>query len=462
MTEEKKSLQFEQKNVYKEAGSTEEIFDFCEGYKTFLNEGKTERMCAKWATAFLRDKGFELYLNNKLEPGKKYYTVYKDKVVVAFVIGKQGLNRGVNIVASHVDSPRLDLKPHTLYEDKDICLMKTHYYGGVKKYQWATIPLMMVGVIVRRDGTKLSIQIGAHPTDPVFYISDLLPHLAADQMNRKLREGIKGEELNVLAGTIPATEDSDDEKIKNPVKENILKLLNEKYDIEEEDLITAELTLVPAMAARDVGFDRSMIASYGHDDKVCAYTSMKAITDIEVPERTTLCVWADKEEVGSMGTTGMQSDFLINFLNRLALASRVSVFDLIDNSMCLSADVDAAFDPTFPGAYDVRNSVKLGEGIVLTKYTGARGKSGSSHASAEFAGRVRKIFNDAGVIWQMGELGKVDQGGGGTVAQFIANKGIDTIDCGVPVISMHAPYELVSKADVYMAYRGYKAFMESR
>lgn len=475
MTEEKKHLQFEQKNVYKEIDSTgtDEIFEFCEGYKAFLNEGKTERMCAAWGAGYLKDCGFEPYLGNKLEPGKKYYMIYKNKVTVAFVAGKVGLDQGVNIVVSHVDSPRLDLKPHPFYEDNDICLMKTHYYGGVKKYQWTTIPLMLTGVIIRRDGTKVEIRIGDCDDDPIFYISDLLPHLASNQMNRKLREGVKGEELNVLAGTIPflsADEKKSDkgvniagsEVIKNPVKENILKLLNERYDIEEEDLITAELTLVPAFKARDAGLDRSMVAGYGQDDKVCAYTSMKAVGEIENPERTTLCVWADKEEIGSMGTTGMQSDFLVNFLNKLALTGKVSVFDVIENSMCLSADVDAAYDPTYSSVYDIRNSAKLGNGIVLTKYTGAGGKSGSSDAPAEFAGKIRKIFNDAGVIWQMGELGKVDQGGGGTVAQFIANKGIDTIDCGVAVISMHAPYEIVSKADVYMAYKGYKAFMETK
>ncbi len=450
-------LEYEAKNVYKETADREKINTFCEGYKSFLDNCKTERLCAKEAQKKLEEAGFARYDGEKLKPGNKYYMVYKNKVTIAFVAGRQGLEKGINIIVSHVDSPRLDLKPHPLYEDSDICFLKTHYYGGVKKYQWTAIPLMLTGVIINGAGEKINVSIGDSDEDPVFYISDLLPHLASEQMDRKLREGVKGEELNAFAGTVPA-----DDTEKDAVKHQVLMLLNEKYDIAEEDLISAELTLVPALKARDSGFDRSIVVAYGQDDKVCAYTSMKALADIKVPEKTALCIWADKEEIGSMGVTGMQADFFKNFLGRLAETNNVNIYDVIDNSMCLSADVDAAFDPTYKDAYDANNSAKLGCGIVLTKYTGARGKSGTSDAPAEMVGKIRRIFNDNGVIWQMGELGKVDKGGGGTVAQFIANRGIDTIDCGVAVISMHAPYEAVSKADVYMAYRGYSAFYNAK
>lgn len=454
-------LNFKNKNVYKEKVDKAEINEFSEGYKKFMNKCRTERQCADEAKIWLSECGFEEYEGKKLVPGKKYYFTYRNKVTFAIIAGEESLDKGVNLIISHVDSPRLDLKPHPLYEESDICLFKTHYYGGVKKYQWTTIPLMLTGVVIKGDGTSVNIEIGNKENDPVFYVTDLLPHLAASQMDRKLREGIKGEELNVLAGTIPAEADEDKDKISTPVKENILKLLNETYGIVEEDLITAELTFVPALNARDTGFDRSLVAAYGQDDKVCAYTSMKAITDVENPKKTCICLWADKEEIGSMGITGMQSDMLRNMLERLAMANEVNIFDVLDNSVCLSADVDAAYDPTFKQVYDSNNSAKLGCGIVLTKYTGARGKSGTSDASAETAAKIRRIFNDNGVIWQMGELGKVDVGGGGTVAQFVANKGIETIDCGVAVISMHSPYEVTSKADIYMAYRGYKAFFES-
>ena len=456
------SLQYKAKNVYREGTDINEINALCEEYKGFLDKGKTERQCASYGVEWLAANGFEEYMNEPLTAGKKYYKILKNKVTVALIAGKKGLEEGINIVASHVDSPRLDLKPNAIYEDSDICMIKTHYYGGVKKYQWTTVPLMLTGVVVKGDGTVVDVNIGDNDEDPIFYISDLLPHLAAQQMERKLREGVKGEELNILGATIPfMSEDEEDSEVPKTAKENLLRLLNEKYDITEEELITAELTFVPALKARDTGLDRSMVAAYGQDDKVCAFTSMKALVDAEAPEKTCLCIWADKEEIGSMGVTGMQSDFLINFIGRLAQANGANIYDILDNSMCLSADVDAAYDPTYKSVYDQNNSAKLGEGLVLTKYTGARGKSGSSDASAEFASKIRNIFNEAGVIWQMGELGKVDAGGGGTVAQFIANKGIDTIDCGVGVISMHAPYELTSKADVYMAYRGYKAFYEA-
>lgn len=461
----RESLQYKKEKIFSmkdvresEAGrySMDEIFGFCEDYRMFLNSAKTERMCASWAEKYLEDKGFRKYRNEKLVPGDKYYFIYKNKVTVAFTAGETGLENGVNILAAHVDSPRLDLKPHPLYEDSDICFMKTHYYGGIKKYQWASVPLMLTGVVVRRDGSSVNVEIGGEPSDPVLYISDLLIHLAREQMKRSLGEGIKGEELNVISGTVPFK----GEDIKDPVKENVLRILNEKYDIDEEDLFTAELTLVPALEARDAGLDRSMIAAYGHDDKVCAYTSLRALTDVSAPLKTSVCVWADKEEIGSMGVTGLQSDILINFLNRLAGIHGVSVYDIIDNSACLSADVDGAYDPIYQDAYDAANSSELGGGIVISKYTGGGGKYDASDASAEFAGKIRKIFNDAGIIWQISDMGKIDQGGGGTVSQFVANRGIDTLDCGVPVISMHAPYELVSKADVYMAYRAYRAFLE--
>lgn len=453
-------VQYTNKSVYDTDAPVEDINSLAEEYKTFLNSCKTERQSAEVGAKFLEKCGFKKYENEKLKAGHKYYIVYKNKVILAFIAGKRPLGEGVNLIASHVDSPRLDLKPHPVYEDTDICLLKTHYYGGVKKYQWTTVPLMLTGVVIKQDGTKIRVNIGDKESDPIMYVSDLLPHLAADQMERKLREGVKGEELNVMAGIIPYN--GDGEEVKKPVKENILRILYDRYGIVEEDLITAELTLVPALSARDAGLDGSMIAAYGQDDKVCAYTSLRAITDVSNPEKTCICMWADKEEIGSMGVTGMQSDMFINFLHRLADINKANIYDILDNSLCLSADVDAGYDPTYKNVYDVNNSAKIGHGIVLTKYTGARGKSGTSDASAETAAKVRKIFNDNGVVWQMGELGKVDKGGGGTVAQFIANKGIDTIDCGVAVISMHAPYEITAKADVYMAYRGYKAFYESK
>lgn len=452
-------LKYNGKNVYREGVSAEEINLFCEGYKAFLDKGKTERQCAALAEKEFEALGFKRYTGEKMIPGEKYYYIYKNKVVAAIAAGRRGIEEGISLIAAHIDSPRLDLKPNPVYEDSDICMIKTHYYGGVKKYQWTTVPLMLTGVIVKGNGEKIEVSIGGRDEDPVFYISDLLPHLASSQMDRKLKDGIKGEELNVIAGTVPYI--SDGEEIQKPVKENILHILNEMYGIIEEDLLTAELTFVPALRARDTGFDRSMVAAYGQDDKVCAYTSMKALEDIENPEKTCICIWADKEEIGSMGVTGMQSDFLVNFLGRMAESENVSLYDVLDNSVCLSADVDAAFDPTYRQVYDQNNSARLGGGIILTKYTGARGKSGTSDAACETAARVRKIFNDNGVVWQIGELGKVDEGGGGTVAQFIANRGIDTIDCGVGVISMHAPYEVTAKSDVYMAYRGYRAFFEA-
>lgn len=452
-------LNYRSKNVYREGVSQEEINSFCEGYKTFLDNGKTERQCAAIGEQMLKEKGFTELGDGAMVPGGKYYKIYKKKVTAAVIAGKKGLEEGVNLIISHVDSPRLDLKPNPVYEDSDICLLKTHYYGGMKKYQWTAVPLMLTGTVIKQDGTAVDVNIGDGENDPVLYISDLLPHLAASQMDRKLREGVKGEELNVLAGTVPYL--ADEEEPAKPVKENILHILNDMYGMTEEDFLSAELTLVPALKAKDAGFDRSMVAAYGQDDKVCAYTSMEAIMSVTDPEKTCICIWADKEEIGSMGVTGMQSDFLVNFLGRLAEKQNVSLYDVIDNSICLSADVDAAFDPTYKQVYDTQNSAKMGGGIILTKYTGSRGKSGTSDASAETTAKIRKIFNENGVVWQTGELGKVDEGGGGTVAQFVANRGIDTIDCGVGVISMHAPYELTAKSDVYMAYRGYKAFFEA-
>ncbi|HHT51433.1 MAG TPA: aminopeptidase [Eubacteriaceae bacterium] len=446
----------------------EKAFHFSEGYKRFLDEGKTERESVKAIIKLAKDKGF-ISLNKTIKekhrifPGQKFYYEYKNSSIVLFVIGKEDLTGGMNIIGSHVDAPRLDLKPNPLYEEQEMAFFKTHYYGGVKKYQWTTIPLSLHGVVVLKSGKKIDINIGEKDSDPVFYISDLLPHLAKEQMEKKMGEGITGEGLNIIVGSIPYK----DEEIKEPIKLNILKLLYEAYGIIEEDFASAEIEVVPAYKARDVGFDRSMVVAYGQDDRICAYTSLHAILNIENPKRTAVALITDKEEVGSQGNTGMQSAFFENVIAELVELtmeepSEIMVKRTMANSRVLSADVNAGFDPNFPDTHDKRNAAYLGRGVVLTKYTGARGKSGSNDASAEYIGEIRKIFNDNNVIWQMGELGKVDQGGGGTIAYILANYGMDVVDCGPPLFSMHAPMELSSKLDLYMAYKGYKAFYNSK
>lgn len=449
--------------------SSEEVnttFSFCEEYKSFLDRAKTEREFIRETEILVKDKGFVsiddiIKSNTPIKPGMKLYRISKNKTIALSVIGSQPPERGLNLVGAHIDSPRIDLKPNPVYESNDMVFLKTHYYGGIKKYQWVTIPLSMHGVVVRKDGSTVEIVIGEDERDTVFTITDLLPHLAQEQMQKKMSEGITGEGLNILSGSIPYNDD----KVKEKVKLNILKLLNERYNIVEEDFLSAEIELVPAFKARDVGFDKSMVGAYGQDDRVCAYTALKSILDLQNVDKTAICVLTDKEEIGSMGNTGAQSSFLENFIADICSLSTDKYTDIvlrrcISNSKMLSADVNAAIDPNFEGVYDKLNSSFIGKGIVLLKYTGSRGKAGASDASAEFMGEVRKLFNDNQIIWQTAELGKVDQGGGGTIAQFIANMGMEVIDCGVAVLSMHAPFEVTSKVDIYMAYKAYKTFLK--
>ena len=428
---------------------------FCEGYKDFLGKSKHERDAVETAVAEAEKRGFVPFdKNGSYKPGDKVYLNNRGKAIILCVFGTQGVSKGVKIAAAHVDSPRLDLKPNPLYESDEIALFKTHYYGGIKKYQWTAIPLALHGAVVLGDGTRIRVCIGEDKDDPQFVITDLLPHLAADQVKEPLASGIKGEELNVLVGSRPFRDDSESEL----VKLNVLNILFEKYGITEKDFQSAELSLVPAYEARDVGFDRSMIGAYGHDDKVCAYPEMQAIFDVGTPTYTSLCIFADKEEVGSDGNTGMNSAFLSYFVSDLARLEGLEGRDVLSLSECLSADVNVAFDPTFPQVTEKNNVAFLNHGAVITKYTGARGKSGTSDASAEFVGKVRRILEKNNVVWQTGERGKVDQGGGGTVAMYIANLNVDVVDLGVPVLSMHAPFEVVSKFDVYMTYKACLAF----
>lgn len=431
---------------------------FCEGYKDFITLCKTEREAATFAETAAKKAGFvpfEAAANYK--PGDKTYFMNRNKAIILTVFGKKSLSEGVKIIASHIDAPRLDLKPNPLYEDSELALFKTHYYGGIKKYQWTAIPLAMHGVVILKNGESLQVSIGEKDDEPKFVITDLLPHLGAEQGKRTLGEGIKGEELNVLIGSRPFRSD----KGSDLVKLNVLKLLNEKYGIIEADFLSAELEMVPANAAADIGFDRSMIGGYGQDDRVCAYPSLIASLECKTPEHTVLTVLTDKEETGSDGNTGLNSAYLKHFIEDIAKQQGVEARDVLRRSQCLSADVNAAFDPTFPTVHDKMNASYLNKGIVVTKYTGSRGKSGTSDASAEFMGKVRKIFDDANIVWQVGELGKVDEGGGGTVAQYVANLDVDVVDVGVAVLSMHSPFEVVSKLDVYMAYKAFKAFSNS-
>ncbi len=450
---------YQRDNVYDTAfrDKQKEIFDFSEDYKAFLDSSKTERLSVQTAVKLAEKAGFSLLEEKtELKTGDKVYTLNRGKGIFLAVIGEESLNEGINLVAAHIDAPRLDLKPNPLYEDMSLALLKTHYYGGIKKYQWPTIPLALYGVVYLADGTKVEIAIGDKPQDPVFYITDLLPHLATEQMGKKLAQGITGESLNLLVGSIPY----EDKEAKERVKLNVLKILNESYGICEKDFISAELEVVPAYPARDVGFDRSLISAYGHDDRVCSFTGLRAILDCQNPKKTAVCMLVDKEEIGSMGNTGMQSRFFEHILGEMCDKTGASLRLCMTHSTCLSADVGAANDPTYPTVQEKNNAAVLNGGIMLSKYTGSRGKSGSSDASAELVSKIRRLFDKNGIVWQIAELGKVDEGGGGTVAQFVANLDIDTIDCGVPLLSMHAPYEIAAKADVYMAYLAYKAFLE--
>ena len=428
---------------------------FCEGYKDYLNKGKTEREAASEAINIAKKAGFTEYIpGKKYVAGDKYYVNNRNKAVAFVMIGKKSATEGVNIGAAHIDSPRLDLKPNPLYEEIELGMLKTHYYGGVRKYQWATIPLALHGVFVKKNGEAVSVSIGEDENDPVFVVNDLLPHLAADQNNRPLGEGIKGEELNVLVGSRPFKDDEGSER----VKLNVLNILYEKYGVTEADFLSAELEIVPAFKSRDVGLDRSMIGAYGHDDRVCAYPSLMALCKKAETEKTAVCILADKEEIGSVGNTGLNSDFLKDIIYDIARNEGVDYTDVLRASRCLSADVNAAVDPTFQDVFERRNASFINYGVVITKYTGVRGKSGSNDASAEYMAEIRQMLDENGVIWQTGELGRVDIGGGGTVALFVSRLGIDTVDLGVPVLSMHAPFETVSKLDVYMTFKAMDAF----
>ncbi len=431
---------------------------FCEEYKNFLNSSKTEREAVHYAVARAEKLGFTPFDAGKAyKAGDKVYLNNRGKALILAVVGKKDLREGVHILAAHTDSPRLDLKQVPVYEDNEMGYLKTHYYGGIKKYQWVTIPLALHGVLVKNDGSVVTVRIGEDEGDPVFCITDLLPHLAADQMKRPAGELIRGEELNVVIGSRPFRDDDASER----VKLNLLKLLFEKYGVTEADFLSAELEVVPAFKASDVGLDRSFVGSYGQDDRVCAYTEMEAVFDCGVPDTTVMCIFADKEEIGSVGCTGMKSAFLRHFIEDLAAPYGIAGRTVLQHSQCLSADVSAAFDPTFPEVCERKNNAFVNYGVSICKYTGARGKSGSSDASAEFMGWVRKILDEGNVLWQTSELGKVDQGGGGTVAAYIAELDVDTIDVGVPVLSMHAPYEMTAKIDVYSAYRAFAVFCKA-
>ncbi len=456
----KEQLFFEPKNGALRMNSEEmkEVFDFCTPYKAFLDEAKTEREAVKTAVHLLEEKGFVPFESGKkYVTGDKVYQINRGKSLIAAIMGSDPIENGVHIAAAHIDSPRLDLKPRPVYEEGELALFKTHYYGGIKKYQWTAIPLALHGVIVKKDGTSVEVRVGEKEDDPVFCVTDLLPHLATDQMKRTLADGVRGEELNVLIGSLPFCDDEVSEK----VKLNLLQILFEQYGVTEADFLSAELEVVPAFRAKDLGFDRSMVGAYGHDDRVCAYTALQATLNTQNPKKTSVLVLADKEETGSDGNTGLKSAFLRYFIADLAQPYGVEGRTVLSHSECLSADVNAAFDPTFSDVTERKNTAYFNYGVVITKYTGARGKSGTSDASAEFMGKVRGLLDQKGVIWQTGELGKVDQGGGGTVAAYIANLNVDVVDLGVPVLSMHAPFEIVSKIDVFMAYRAFYEFFQA-
>mgnify|MGYP000273819087 CR=1 FL=1 len=452
-------LAYEKKNYFTVASKEERkaIFDYAEGYKTFLDNAKTEREACEVAVKMAKDAGFTEYkFGDKLSAGDKKYFVNRGKSVVVFRVGTKNLEEdGFRLIASHIDAPRVDIKQNPLYEEAGLCFLKTHYYGGIKKYQWTTIPLALHGVVVLKNGKKVEIKVGEDPADPVFYIDDLLPHLGAEQMAKGGAKIIEGEQLNVVVGSMPY----DDEKVEKKIKLTVLNILNEKYGMCEEDFISAELSAVPAYPARDIGFDRALIGAYGHDDRVCAYPALTAVLNNE-SEHTVVAMLVDKEEIGSEGNTGMQSRIYSDLLEDICEAMGASFRKTRYVSKCLSSDVTAAYDPNFASVYERMNSAMLACGTCMNKFTGARGKSGSNDANAEFVGEVRAMFESDGVVWQTAELGKVDAGGGGTVAKYLANLNIDTVDLGVPVISMHAPWELISKADLYSNYRAFIAFMK--
>ena len=451
---------------YQDEDKRKAVYDFAEGYRIFLSENKTERECAAFFVEEVKRAGFEnldvvIAAGKTLKAGDKVYAMNKKKMVAAFVIGKRPVSEGMRILGAHIDSPRLDLKQNPLYEDTDMALLDTHYYGGVKKYQWVTLPLALHGVIAKKDGSVINVCVGEKEDDPVFGVSDLLIHLSSEQLDKKASKVIEGEDLNVLVGSIPL--ESEDEK--ECVKANVLRILCEQYDVEEEDFLSAEIEVVPAGKARDYGFDRSMIMGYGHDDRVCAYPSLAAIAEVSDVEYTSVCLLVDKEEIGSVGATGMESRFFENTVAEvMALTGETSALLLrraLRNSKALSSDVSAAYDPNYPSVMEKKNAAYFGRGIVFNKYTGARGKSGSNDASAEYVAEMRKVMDDADVCFQTAELGKVDAGGGGTIAYILGNLDMQVIDSGVAVLNMHAPWEIISKVDLYEAYKGYVAFLHN-
>lgn len=446
----------------------QEVYDFAENYRVFLSENKTERECVRTFVAQAKEAGFisleeAVAKGSTLKPGDKVYADHMGKSLALFVIGSAPISEGMNILGAHIDSPRLDLKQNPMYEDNDMVMLDTHYYGGVKKYQWVTLPLALHGVVAKKDGTVVEINIGEQASDPVVGVSDLLIHLAGEQLEKKGNKVVEGENLDVLIGNLPADQTDEEKSAKERVKAQILELLKQQYEIEEEDFLSAEIEVVPAGAARDYGLDRSMIMGYGHDDRVCAYPSFEAILQMETPERTSVCLLVDKEEIGSVGATGMHSRFFENMvaelLDRCGAYSDLALRRALQHSRMLSSDVSAAYDPNYPSVSEKKNAAYFGRGIVFNKYTGSRGKSGSNDANAEYIARLRRIFDDNGVAFQTSELGKVDQGGGGTIAYILANYGMEVIDSGVAVLNMHAPWEIISKVDLYEAYKGYVAFL---
>ena len=436
------------------------IFDFAEGYLSFLNKAKIEREFVRESKRVAEAKGFkDINSIDELKAGDKIYFINRDKSMYLAVIGSKKIEEGLNIIGSHIDSPRLDLKPNPLYEDTGMAYFKTHYYGGIKKYQWTTIPLSIHGVLVKSNGDRITVNIGEDESDPIFTITDLLPHLAQDQMEKKLKNGVEGENLNLLIGSMPYSGEE-----KEAIKLNVMSILNEKYGITERDFVSSEIEIVPAFKPRSLGFDGGLVAAYGQDDKVCAYTSLKAMMELENVKKTAVCILSDKEEIGSMGNTGMESHMFDYFVSELLNKTGENRVNLLDKVFCyskmLSSDVDAGFDPLYASVSDSKNAGYLGKGISLNKYTGARGKSGASDANAEYVAWIRNLLEENWIKFQVAELGKVDIGGRGTIAYILANKGVDVIDCGVPVLSMHAPYEVTSKYDVFEAYRTYKAFWQ--
>ena len=451
---------YEYKHIFEtDSKCKDKAFEFCDGYKKFIDVSKTERECVKTIISIAKNNSYKEFDSSvkELKIGDRYYINNRNKSVILVTIGKESMEKGINFVVSHIDSPRLDLKPNPVYENEDISYFKTHYYGGIKKYQWPTVPLSMHGIMYKEDGSFVEINYGEKSDEPKFIITDLLPHLAKEQENRNLKEGIKGEELNIVIGSLPIDDETDE--IKNKIKENTLRILYNTFGIKEKDFARAEIEFVPANLSSDIGFDRSLIAAYGQDDRVCAYPSLMAEIENVNPVKTSVAVFTDKEEIGSEGNTGMVSNYLFDALGDLFDIAKVNKRTCYRKSICLSSDVNSAYDPTFSDVFEKMNSSYINRGVVLTKYTGHAGKSGSNDASAETMAKIISLMDKQNVVWQIGELGKVDIGGGGTIAKYMSERNIDTIDVGVAVLSMHSPYELTSKLDIYHTYLAYKAFL---